>query len=342
MRILVTGGAGFIGSHFVNYWLKRHAGDSVINLDKLTYAGNLSNLREAMKSARHRFIKGDITHLPTVKRTMKGVDTVVHFAAETHVDRSLLNADAFIRTNIQGTFTLTQEARVAGVKRFVHISTDEVYGSIEKGKTPETAPLEPSSPYSSSKAASDLMALSQWITHRFPVLITRCTNNYGPYQYPEKFLPLFITNAIDNVPLPLYGKGINIRNWLHVTDHCRAIESVVKRGKPGQIYNIAGDREWTNIAVAKLILTLMGKPGSLIRHVTDRPGHDIRYAPESGKIRRELGWRPSVTFEQGLKETISWYETHQDWWRKIKSDKTAYQSYYRKQYTHRINGGKYS
>jgi dTDP-glucose 4,6-dehydratase len=336
MKLLITGGAGFIGSHFIRRWLSRYPSGRIVNLDKLTYAGNLSNLREALRSPRHRFVKGDIGHVPTVRRALKGVDAVVHFAAETHVDRSLMDASAFIQTNVQGTYTLVQAAREAGVRRVVHVSTDEVYGSVARGMTPEGHPLHPSSPYAASKAASDHMALCQHITFGYPVLVTRCTNNYGPCQYPEKFLPLFITNALDGLPLPLYGRGLNVRNWIHVLDHCDAVDLVLRRGRPGETYNIAADEEWRNIDVARLILRRLGRPETLLHFVKDRLGHDVRYAPDARKIKRELGWKCRRTFRQGLEETIAWYQANESWWRPIKADKAGYRSYYAKQYTARL------
>ena len=336
MKLIVTGGAGFIGSHFVRYWLGKHPADHVTTLDKLTYAGNLDNLAEVLKSPRHRFVRGDIGHAPTVKRLLPGVDAVVNFAAETHVDRSLLDANPFWQTNVQGTYTLVNAAREAGVPRFVHVSTDEVYGSVIKGKSREDAPLNPTSPYAASKAASDLVVRTQWLTHGYPVLITRCTNNYGPQQHPEKFLPLFITNALDGIPLPLYGRGLNVRNWIHVLDHCEALERVLKRGRPGEIYNIAGEGEFKNIDVARRILKELGQPGNLMNFVKDRAGHDLRYAPDTRKITRELGWRPQRPFGQGLVDMVAWYRANESWWRSIKTKKGGFQTYYKKQYGGRL------
>lgn len=340
MKILVTGGAGFIGSHFVKFWLAKHRSDKIVNYDKLTYAGNLANLKDVMGSPRHKFVRGDIKDAKALARSLAGMDAVVNFAAETHVDRSLLDASEFIQTNVQGTYTLAGAARQAGVKRFLHVSTDEVYGSVARGMTPENHPLDPSSPYAASKAASDHMVMSQWITYGFPAMVTRCTNNYGPYQYPEKFLPLFITNALENQPLPLYGRGLNVRNWIHVLDHCEALEAVLKKGRAGEIYNIAGPHEWRNIDVARWILRRLSRPASLMQFVKDRPGHDMRYAPEARKIAKELGWRPRRFFEQGLEECILWYQTHRTWWQSIKENRAGYQEYYARQYAKRISGGK--
>jgi dTDP-glucose 4,6-dehydratase len=337
MKLIVTGGAGFIGSHFVRFWLGKHPADRITTLDKLTYAGNLENLGDVIKSPRHRFVRGDIGHAPTVKRLLTGADAVVNFAAETHVDRSLLDANPFLQTNVQGTYTLVNAAREAGVSRFVHVSTDEVYGSVEKGKSREDAALCPTSPYAASKAASDLVVRSQWLTHGYPVLITRCTNNYGPHQHPEKFLPLFITNALDGISLPVYGRGLNIRNWIHVLDHCEALERVLKRGRPGEIYNIAGDREYKNIDVARLILKELKRSADLLHFVKDRAGHDVRYAPDARKIQRELGWRPQRPFSRGLVDMVSWYRANEAWWRSIKSAKGVFQTYYKKQYSARLS-----
>lgn len=336
MKLVVTGGAGFIGSHFVRFWLKKNPSDRVITLDKLTYAGNLDNLKEVLSSPRHRFVRGDIGHAPTVEKVLAGADAVINFAAETHVDRSLLDANPFLQTNVQGTYTLVNAARSAGVRRFVHVSTDEVYGSVARGKSVEAERLNPTSPYAASKAASDLVVLTQWRTHRYPVMITRCTNNYGPHQHPEKFLPLFITNALEGIPLPLYGRGLNVRNWIHVQDHCEALARVLRRGRPGEIYNIAGDGEYKNIDVARRILKLLGRPSTLMKFVQDRPGHDLRYAPDTRKIQKELGWRPRVSFEHGLAEMVEWYRVHAAWWRAIKAKKNGFQTYYKKQYAARI------
>ncbi|MBI4397111.1 MAG: dTDP-glucose 4,6-dehydratase [Elusimicrobia bacterium] len=336
MKILVTGGAGFIGSHFVRYWLDKHRGDRIVNFDKLTYAGNLGNLKDVRKSPRHVFIRGDIKSVGQVRKALKGVDAVINFAAETHVDRSLLDASDFIQTNVQGTYTIVNAARESGVKRFLHVSTDEVYGSVLRGKTPEGHPLNPSSPYAASKASSDHMVMTQWITYGYPAMVTRCTNNYGPFQYPEKFLPLFITNALEGMPLPLYGRGLNVRNWIHVLDHCEALDLVLRKGRPGEIYNAAGEKEWKNIDVAKFILKRLNRPTSLLNFVKDRPGHDFRYAPDMTKIRRELGWRPRRPFDRGLIELIEWYRANESWWKPIKTQNPAFKKYYAEQYAKRL------
>ena len=332
MKILVTGGAGFIGSNFVRHVLGNHSGDAVVNLDKLTYAGNLENLRDVEKDPRYRFVRGDICDGALVRDLMDGVDAVVHFAAETHVDRSNAAADEFLRTNANGTFTLLEAARERKVQRFVAIGTDEVYGSIAKGAAREGDALNPSNPYSASKAAADLLARAYWTTHRLPVLITRSSNNFGPYQYPEKVIPLFITNALEDKPLPLYGDGKNVRDWLYVLDNCAAIDLVLRKGKDGEIYNIGGGHEVENVALTRQVLHLLGKPESLITPVTDRPGHDRRYALDSSKV-AALGWKPAHSFASALQATVAWYREHESWWQPIKSG--AFRTYYEKQYSAR-------
>ena len=314
MKLLVTGGAGFIGSHFIRLMMKRRDVTLLINLDKLTYAGNLENLREFTGDKRYRFVRGDIASPLLVGRLMKDVDYVVNFAAETHVDRSIHDAAPFLHTNVLGVQVLLEAARAANVKRFLHVSTDEVYGSLAKGFAAEKAKLDPRSPYSASKAAADHLVMAYHHTHGLPVLITRAGNNYGPYQYPEKFLPLFITHALTDQPLPLYGDGLNVREWLHVSDHCLGIERVLRRGRPGEIYNVGTGRGWTNLAVARRLLRYLRKPESLIRRVPDRLGHDRRYALSIAKMRRELGWSPRIRFEDALPDTIEWYRTHRSWW----------------------------
>ncbi|HEX7216095.1 MAG TPA: dTDP-glucose 4,6-dehydratase [Methylomirabilota bacterium] len=332
MKILVTGGAGFIGSNYVRYVLTAHPDDSVVNLDKLTYAGNLENLRDVERDPRYTFVHGDICDGARVREAMRGVDAVVHFAAETHVDRSNRGADDFLRTNVTGTVTLLEAARELGVGRFLAVSTDEVYGSIAEGAARETDPLNPSNPYSASKAAADLLARAYWTTHRLPVLITRSSNNFGPYQYPEKVIPLFVTNALEGQPLPLYGDGRNVRDWLYVLDNCAAIDLVLRRGRDGEIYNIGGSTEVENIALTRRILSLLDRPESLIQPVTDRPGHDRRYALDSGKV-KTLGWTPATTFDAALAATVEWYRGHEAWWRPIKTG--AFRQYYRTQYAAR-------
>ncbi len=335
-RILVTGGCGFIGSNFVRYMLSRHPELEIWNLDALTYAGNLENLKDLEGDPRHHFVRGDITDRATVEQVMgQGIDAVVNFAAESHVDRSIHDSTPFIRTNVLGTQVLLDAARKHGVRRFIQISTDEVYGSLgPTGYFTEETPLAPNSPYSASKAAADLLVRAYHHTFGFPAIITRCSNNYGPYQFPEKLIPLFIANALNDQPLPLYGDGLQVRDWIHVLDHCHAIDLVLQRGLPGEVYNVGGRCEKTNLEVTRTILQLLGKPESLIRFVEDRPGHDRRYAIDCSKIERELGWRPQVPFEEGLRETIRWYQEHQDWVDRVRSGE--YRRYYELQYRDRL------
>jgi dTDP-glucose 4,6-dehydratase len=329
VKILITGGSGFIGSNFVRHVLAEHPDDTVVNLDKLTYAGNPENLRDVETSPRYRFVHGDICDGALVREAMRGVDVAVSFAAETHVDRSNLGADDFLRTNVTGTFTLLEAARELKIGRFVQVGTDEVYGSIAEGAAREGDPLNPSNPYSASKAAGDLLARSYWITHRVPLMITRSSNNFGPCQYPEKVIPLFITNALEDRPLPLYGDGRNVRDWLYVLDNCAAIDLVLRRGREGEVYNIGGGAEVENLDLTQRILRLLGKPQSLIQPVRDRPGHDRRYALDSAKV-RELGWAPRHSFEAALEATVAWYRTHEGWWRPLKLG--TFRAYYERQY----------
>ena len=334
--ILVTGGAGFIGSNFIHHLLRAHPGIQIVNYDVLTYAGNLENLEDVADDQRYRFVRGDICDSEAVLGALKkySVDTIVHFAAESHVDRSILGASVFVKTNVLGTQVLLDAAKATGIERFVHVSTDEVYGSLgPNGKFTEATPLHPNSPYSASKAGSDMLALAYYHTFGLPVVVTRCSNNYGPYQFPEKLIPLMIINAMNDKPLPVYGDGLNIRDWLHVGDHCSAIDTVMQRGRLGEVYNIGGNNEWKNIDIVNLILKHLGKPQSLITYVKDRPGHDRRYAMDATKIRLELGWTPAHTFEEGLKEKVEWYTTHTAWWSRVISGE--YKDYYRKQYENR-------
>jgi len=336
VKLLVTGGAGFIGSNFVRYYLCRHPGDTIINLDKLTYAGNLENLSEVERHPRYRFVKGDICDGPLVADLFEAErpETVVHFAAESHVDRSILAPSPAFETNLRGTFTLLEAARQFKVARFVHISTDEVYGSLEPPlEADEGFPLKPSSPYSAAKAGSDLLALSFFTTYQAPVVVTRASNNYGPYQFPEKLIPLLMTNALEDRPLPIYGDGRQIRDWLYVEDHCAAVEAVVAAGRPGEIYNIGGNCSLENRAVARQILELAGRPESLLQSVADRPGHDRRYALSSGKIERELGWSPRVDFAAGLAQTMEWYRSHGGWLGRVRDGE--YRKYYEQNYGNR-------
>jgi len=338
MRLLVTGGCGFIGSNFVRYYLNTYPNDSLINVDKLTYAGNLENLADLSRSPRYHFIKDDITDGPRMEQlTSQGVDAIVNFAAESHVDRSIEDPSAFMKTNVFGTFFLLEAVRKVFPKqpiRFLHISTDEVYGSLdETGVFTEETPLAPNSPYSASKTAADMLVRAYHTTYGIPVLITRCSNNYGPYQFPEKLIPLMISNAIENKELPIYGDGMHVRDWIYVEDHCRALDRVLQHGKAGEVYNIGGRSERPNLSVAKAILDQLGKPHSLIRFVTDRPGHDRRYAIDFSKIENELGWKPSISFEEGIRLTVKWYQTRQEWWEKIKTGE--YLEYYRRMYEQR-------
>jgi len=326
--VLVTGGAGFIGSNFVRHALAAHPDWTITTLDKLTYAGRLENLTEVLDHPRHTFVRGDVTDPAAAAPLVIAADIVVHFAAETHVDRSLMSAGEFIMTDVYGTFVLLEAARQAKHLRcFVQISTDEVYGSVPDGASRETDELRPRNPYSASKAGADRLAYSYWATYNVPVIVTRASNNYGPYQFPEKVIPLFITNAIDDVPVPLYGDGLNERDWLHVSDHCRAIDLLLDRGIPGEVYNVGGGNHVRNVDLTKRILDCAGKPESLIRPVADRPGHDRRYALDTSKL-RALGWAPQVPFEIGLGETVAWYRQNEWWWRPIKDADPAFRAYY--------------
>lgn len=328
-KILVTGGAGFIGSNFVHYLLRKNDDVEIINLDKLTYAGNLENLRDIKGNPNYRFVKGDICDAGLVDELMVGVDVVVNFAAESHVDRSIGGPDAFIRTDVFGAFILLDAARRHNVKKFMQISTDEVYGSIEKGSFKETDALMPSSPYSASKAGADRLAYSYFVTYDLPVIITRCSNNFGPYQYPEKLISLFVTNAIEDKPLPIYGDGKNVRDWLYVDDHCDAIHFLMAHGKDGEVYNIGGGNERTNLEITDFILDKLNKPQSLKTYVKDRLGHDRRYSVDCSKIAR-LGWQPQFTLESALEHTIDWYVQNRWWWEKLKNGE--YLEFYKKNY----------
>jgi dTDP-glucose 4,6-dehydratase len=335
VEVLVTGGAGFIGSNFVRYALRQHQDWRVTTLDKLTYAGRRENLLDVMDHPRHAFVHGDIADGPVSSPLVEQSELVVHFAAETHVDRSIMAAVDFIRTDVEGTFVLLEAARRAkGLRRFVQISTDEVYGSVATGASRETDELKPRNPYAASKAGADRLAYSYWATYNVPVVITRASNNYGPYQFPEKVIPLFVTNAIDDIHVPLYGDGRNIRDWLHVEDHCRAIDLLIANGGDGEVYNIGGGNDVMNVDLTKRILGSLGKPISLIKPVADRPGHDRRYCLDTSKL-RSLGWAPQVPFEQGLRDTVDWYRSNEWWWRPIKEQDPAFRSYYNAQYERR-------
>lgn len=335
MKILVTGGAGFIGSNFVQYMLNEHPDYKIINLDLLTYAGNLENLKDLSENSRYSFIKGDITDVRMVNEVVSNeIDIIVNFAAESHVDRSIEDPGIFVKTNVLGTQVLLDAARKNKVTKFLQVSTDEVYGSLgSEGFFSEKSPLEPNSPYSASKTGADLLVRAYHETFGLNVNITRCSNNYGPYQFPEKLIPLIINNALEGKDIPVYGDGLQIRDWLHVADHCSAIDLVLHKGAGGGVYNIGGNNERTNLHIVKTILTELGKPESLIKHVTDRLGHDRRYAIDATKIRTELGWVPKYTFETGIKETIQWYLDNQEWLTRVKSKE--YQNYYQKMYGNR-------
>jgi dTDP-glucose 4,6-dehydratase len=332
VEVLVTGGAGFIGSNFVRHALQRHPEWRITTLDRLTYAGRLENLQEVMDDPRHEFVKGDVADPDVARPLVQASEIVVHFAAETHVDRSILSAGAFITTDVYGTFVLLEAARQAPrLRRFVQISTDEVYGSVSEGSSRETDELRPRNPYSASKAGADRLAYSYWATYEVPVVITRASNNYGPNQFPEKIVPLFITNAIDDIPVPLYGDGLNERDWLHVADHCSAIDVVIESGTPGEVYNVGGGNHVRNIDLTAQILRLTGKTDALIRRVPDRLGHDRRYSLDTAKL-RALGWEPRVRFELGLAQTVEWYRRSEWWWRPIKEQDAEFRAYYHAQY----------
>ncbi|MFE9277968.1 dTDP-glucose 4,6-dehydratase [Paenibacillus glucanolyticus] len=336
MKLLVTGGAGFIGSNFILYMMQQHPDYQIVNMDALTYAGNLENLKSVQHHPNYSFVQADIADKPAVDAIFQqGIDVVVNFAAESHVDRSILEPEIFVNTNVMGTQVLLDAAKKYGVTKFVQVSTDEVYGSLEDtGLFSETTPLAPNSPYSASKAGGDLLVRAYHETFGLPINITRCSNNYGPYQFPEKLIPLIISRALNDESLPVYGDGLNIRDWLYVEDHCSAIDLVIHQGKIGEVYNIGGNNERTNLHIVKTILEELGKPESLITYVADRPGHDRRYGIDPTKIMNELGWKPKHNFETGIKETIQWYLNHKDWWTRIQSG--AYRDYMTQQYGKRL------
>lgn len=334
-KVLVTGGCGFIGSNFVRLVMSEQPDWEVVNLDKLTYAGREENLQDVAGDPRYRLVKGDICDPESVADAMSGCTMVVNFAAETHVDRSLLGAGHFIDTDIKGVLVLLEQARTNGIGKFIQISTDEVYGSIAEGAFSEESLLNPRNPYAASKAGGDRLAFAYWATYQVPVVITRASNNYGPYQYPEKLVPLFVTNALRDLPLPLYGDGRNVRDWLHVEDHCRGVLFLLEHGIPGEVYNIAGGNERENIEVTRTILEVLRKPEGLIRPVADRVGHDRRYALDGAKLAR-LGWVPKVPFEQGLHDTVQWYVDHEWWWQPIKDHDGEFKKYYEQQYGARL------
>src|SRR3989338_8136211 len=332
MKLLVTGGAGFIGSNFIHYWLKNHAGDFVINLDKLTYAGNLENLKDIENNPNYLFVKGDICDPQIVKKAMKGVDIVVHFAAESHVDRSIMDPAVFVKTNVLGTQVLLDAALDAKVRRFHHISTDEMFGALDLDdpkRFTEDTPYNPRSPYSASKAAADHLVRAYYVTYKLPVTITNCADNFGPYQYPEKLISLAITNLLEGKKVPIYGDGLYVRDWLYVEDHCRAIDLVIAKGRLGETYLIGTDNDVNNIQVIEKILKILGKDKGMLEYVKDRPGHDRRYAIDAAKIKKELGWTPKYQFDQALEATIDWYKENVSWWKRLKGE--SFQKYYQKQ-----------
>jgi len=320
MKILVTGGAGFIGSNFIHYWLGLYPNDSIVNLDKLTYAGNLDNLKELEGNSRYQFVAGDICDFDLVNKLVQGIDLIVHFAAESHVDRSIKSSADFVRTNVEGPRVLLEAARLNGNIRFHHISTDEVFGSLQLSdpKFNELTPYDPHSPYSASKASSDHLVRAYYYTHGLPITISNCSNNYGPRQFPEKLIPLFVTNLIEGKKVPVYGQGQNIRDWIYVDDHNRGVDFIIHKGKIGETYCLGGNNELTNLEITKNILALMGKGEESIEYVTDRPGHDFRYAIDFSKAKNELDWAPQVDFAAGLKLTIEWYKNNTAWWQKLK------------------------
>lgn len=337
MKLLVTGGAGFIGSNFVRYMVNKYPNYQIYNLDFLTYAGNLENLKDIENQSNYHFVKGDIANRDFVNKLFEDekFDYVLNFAAESHVDRSITNPEIFVQTNIQGTLVLLDAAKKFSVKKYLQVSTDEVYGTLgETGYFTETTPLAPNSPYSASKTGADLLVRAYHETYDLPVNITRCSNNYGPYHFPEKLIPLMIINALHDKELPIYGDGLNVRDWLHVEDHCQAIDLVLHKGRNGEVYNVGGNNERTNIEIVKTILKQLGKPESLIKFVKDRPGHDLRYAIDATKLHEELGWKPKYTFETGIEQTIKWYLDNQEWWQNIISGE--YQEYFKSQYGDRL------
>jgi dTDP-glucose 4,6-dehydratase len=332
MKMLVTGGAGFIGSNFIRYWINKNPNDLIVNLDLLTYAGNLDNLRDVENFSNYKFVKGDICDEKLVNELVKDIDLIVHFAAESHVDRSILNSADFVRTNVDGTRVLLDAAKNNGGIRFHHVSTDEVFGALglNDPKFNEQTPYDPRSPYSASKAASDHLVRAYFHTHGLPITISNCTNNYGPHQFPEKLIPLFVTNLLENKKVPLYAEGKNVRDWIYVNDHNEGVEAIIKKGRMGETYCLGGGNELTNLEITKKILNLMGMGGEMIEHVADRLGHDLRYAMDYSKIQNELGWSPRTSFDDGLDITIKWYKVNEDWWKKIKSGE--YREYYEKNY----------
>ncbi len=340
MKILVTGGAGFIGGNFLHYMVQNYPQDQMVNLDLLTYAGNLETVKSLEDKPNYRFVHGDIADRDFIMKLFEKekFDIVVNFAAESHVDRSVINPEIFIQTNVLGTQVLLDASKTYGIKRYHQVSTDEVYGDLPLNRTDlfftEETPIHTSSPYSASKAGADLLVLAYYRTFKLPVTISRCSNNYGPYQFPEKLIPLIIIRALENQQLPIYGKGENVRDWLYVTDHCRAIDLIIRKGKEGEVYNIGGHNEKTNLEVVKMVLKILEKPESLIRYVTDRPGHDLRYAIDPTKMERELGWKPEYTFDTGMDKTIKWYLSNKEWWQRVMNGE--YRNYIKNMYDKRL------
>ncbi|MBU0952463.1 MAG: dTDP-glucose 4,6-dehydratase [Elusimicrobia bacterium] len=334
MKLLVTGGAGFIGSNFIRHIINKYPKYKIINLDKLTYAGNLDNLKDIEKNPNYKFVKADICDAPVIDKLLQNekIDCIVNFAAETHVDRSIHEPVSFLQTDVFGTFTLLEASKKYAIERYIQISTDEVYGSTDQGSFTEQSTISPNSPYSASKSSGDLMVRAYVKTYNFPGIITRSSNNFGPFQYPEKIIPLFVTNAIEDQKLPLYGDGKNVRDWLYVIDNCEAIDIVLHKGKSGEIYNIGGGKEMQNIEITKMVLNLMNKPESLIKPVADRAGHDRRYSIDCSKIKSELGWKPKYNFETALEETVNWYVKNRKWWEQIKKKQKDFKEFYKKNY----------
>lgn len=331
MKLLVTGGAGFMGSNFIRYILHTYPDYTVVNLDKLTYSGNLDNLKDIVNNNRYQFVQGDIADEKLVNEIMKDIDAIINYAAETHVDRSIIDPSAFVKTDVIGMYTLLEAVKKNNIKRFVQISTDEVFGSIENGKFTEESPFEPNSPYAASKAGGDLLCRAYVVTYKTPIIITHSCNFYGEYHYPEKFIPLSITNLLSNKKVPIYGDGNNVREWIYTQDHCSAIDAILHKGKDGEVYNISTSEEWKNIDVIKKMLEIMGKSENMILFIKDRPGHDRRYALNNSKLRNELGWKPQYSFEEGLAKTIKWFKKNEEWWRSI-IESDGYKEYYKKQY----------
>ncbi len=333
MKILVTGGAGFMGSNFIHYILKKYPDYEIVNLDKLTYAGNLENLKDIEHDERYTFVKGDIADEKVVENAVEGVDAIINYAAETHVDRSITGPKDFAMTDVIGTLTLLEAGRQHNIPKYIQISTDEVFGSYESGTATEETPFAPNSPYAASKAGGDHMCRAYWVTYKYPTIVTHSINYYGPYHYPEKIIPLFITNLLEDKKVPIYGSGKNYREWIYTEDHCAAIDAVLHKGKAGEVYNISTGEGTDNLTLTKKLLALLEKDDSSIEFVTDRPGHDLRYALDATKIRTELGWQPQYTLDEGLRLTVQWFKEHKEWWEKIKSGE--YKKYYEQQYGER-------